>query len=64
MKTTTKAKDEVKSLRAKLVEIRASLGKVEKTKRNPHFGYSYVGLEQLNALLEPKLSEHNIWLDS
>jgi hypothetical protein len=44
----------------KLVEIRHSLGKVEKTKRNPHFGYNYVGLEQLNALLEPKLTEHNI----
>lgn len=57
-------KSEVKSLRAKLVEIRAGLGKVEKTKRNPHFGYNYVGLEQLNALLEPKLSEHNIWLSS
>jgi hypothetical protein len=56
------AKNEVKSLRAKLVEIRRSLGKVEKTKRNPHFGYSYVSLEQLNALLEPKLSEHNIFL--
>jgi len=55
------AKSEVKSLAAKLVEIRRSLGKVEKTKRNPHFGYNYVGLEQLNALLEPKLSEHNVF---
>ena len=54
------SKNEVKSLRAKLVEIRRGLGKVEKTKRNPHFGYNYVGLEQLNALLEPKLSEKNI----
>src|SRR5215831_14952791 len=44
----------------KLVEIRHSLGKVEKTTRNPHFGYHYVGLEQLNALLEPKFTEHNI----
>src|SRR5262245_4959575 len=57
-----KTNNEVKSLAGKLVEIRHSLGKVEKTKRNPHFGYAYVGLEQLNALLEPKLSEHNIFL--
>jgi hypothetical protein len=56
------SKTQVKSLASKLVEIRKSLGKVEKTKRNPHFGYSYVGLEQLNALLEPKLTEHNIFL--
>jgi len=46
----------------KLVAIRHSIGKVEKTKRNPHFGYNYVGIEQLNALLEPRLSDHNIML--
>lgn len=50
------------SLVKKLVEIRHSLGKVEKTKRNPHFGYNYVGLESLNAILEPRLSEHDILL--
>jgi ERF superfamily len=50
-----------KSLVNKLIEIRHGLGKVEKTKRNPHFGYSYVGLEQLNALIEPRLSELNIF---
>src|SRR5262245_27517793 len=59
-----KKSESVKSLAAKLVEIRKSLGKVEKTKRNPHFGYTYVGMEQLNALLEPKLSEHNIFLST
>lgn len=63
---STKAKvqtEEVKAktLAAKLVEIRKSLGRVEKKGTNPHFHYKYVGLEQLNALLEPKLSEHNIF---
>jgi len=48
----------------KLIEIRKGLGKVEKTKRNIHFGYAYVGLEHLNALLEPRLSEKNILLTS
>jgi hypothetical protein len=48
------------TLAGKLVEIRKGLGRVEKTKRNPHFGYNYVSLEHLNALLEPKFSEKNI----
>jgi ERF superfamily len=54
------AKNEVKSLRAKLVEIAHGLGTVEKSKRNPHFGYNYVGEGQLWAKLGPKMAEQNI----
>lgn len=49
-----------KSLAMKLIEIRASLGPVKKEKRNPHFGYNYVGEGQIMALLEPKFTEHGI----
>lgn len=61
MSQSKKEISKAKSLVNKLIEIRHGLGKVEKTKRNPHFGYSYVGLEQLNALIEPRLSELNIF---
>lgn len=61
MSQSKKDVSKVKSLVNKLVEIRKGLGKVEKSKRNPHFGYNYVSLEQLNALLEPRLSEQNIF---
>ena len=54
------AKSEVKSLRAKLLEIAHGLGTVEKSKRNPHFGYNYVSEGQMLAILGPKLAEKNI----
>jgi hypothetical protein len=50
----------VNSLKAKLVEIMADLGIVEKKGRNPHFGYTYVSEAQLIAELRGRLASHGV----
>lgn len=50
------------TLFGKLVEILADLGPMMKTKRNPHFGYNYVGEGQVMAELRHRLSDRHIFL--
>lgn len=60
-----KEKEPVKSeknLMQKLVEVLADLGPIEKSKRNPHFGYNYVGEGQMMAELRHRLANRNIFL--
>ena len=52
----------VKSLAAKLVEVLADLGPVEKKSRNNHFGYNYVSEGQMMAELRERLSSRGIFL--
>lgn len=51
-----------KSLIAKLVEVLAEMGPVEKAHRNTHFGYNYVSEGQMMAELRGRLSSRNIFL--
>jgi len=55
-----KTKADQTSLVKKLVEIRSELGPVQKTKRNPHFNYNYVGEAQITAIIGPRFDEHGI----
>jgi hypothetical protein len=50
----------VSQLRAKMVEIVAELGPVEKKGRNVHFGYNYVSESQMMSELRGKLSKRGI----
>jgi hypothetical protein len=50
------------SLVKKLVEVLHELGPMAKSKRNPHFGYNYLGEGQLMAALRDKLASRGIFL--
>jgi hypothetical protein len=48
----------------KLIEVAHGLGTIEKSKRNPHFGYNYIGEGQLMAILGPRLLERNVYFST
>jgi hypothetical protein len=50
------------TLFGKLVEILGELGPIEKSKRNPHFGYNYTSEGQVMAELRHRLSSRNVFL--